>query len=84
MNEINFDIWYRTRELTFVPPHFIKSTTPLTSDSLFWVRSKLSGRYAIDTHTDLNVLLVLDNQKYIFFEESKDAMIYELRWSGAK
>jgi len=84
MTELNPLIWYLDRELKFVPPHFIKSNTPLSPESLFWVRSKISGRYAIDTATDFNVLLILDNQKYVYFEESKDVMLFELRWSGAK
>lgn len=76
--------WYVDRELSFVPTHFTKANTILTDESLFWVRTKLIGRYAIMHSNEDNVFSILANEKNFYFEDPAEAMIYELRWSGKK
>lgn len=84
MIEINPYVWFGARQLDIVPPHFFKSMTPVHSDSYFWVRSKLTGRFAVHT-SDITTLEVLfDLRPYIFFEDPKEMMLYELRWAGSK
>lgn len=84
MREVNPVVWFGERELTHVPPHFIKATTAATKESLLWVTSKLVGRYSITTHTDLENGFIFESHSYIYFEDSAEAMLYELRWSGAQ
>lgn len=84
MIEINPLIWFVDRELDTAPQHFIKCSTPIKTESLFWVRSKLSGRFAVENSLSIGHSLVIDHHSFIYFEDSKDAMLYELRWSGAK
>jgi hypothetical protein len=75
--------WFGTRELSLVPPHFVKANTPLTEKSKLWVISRLEGRYALVAMTDDDDLLPLPYE-YIFFENPAEASMYELRWSGSK
>lgn len=84
MTEINPYIWFSVRQLDFVPPHFVRSSTPITSDSYFWVKSKLTGRYALHNIDITNLDTVFDLRPYIFFEDPKELVLYELRWSGSK
>ena len=84
MREVNPIVWFGERELTHVPPHFTKAVTSVTQESLMWVSSKLIGRYAMTTHTDLDSGFIFESHTYIYFEDPAEAMIYELRWSGAQ
>ncbi len=82
MNEINLQIWYSDRKLEFVPPHFIRAETPVTEESIFWVRARLQGRYSIALVYE-SELLFLDTPR-VYFEDPAEAMLYELRWAGSK
>jgi hypothetical protein len=86
MDEINVKIWYSKRQLEKVPVHFIKATTPITAQSLAWIRNFLYGRFAVHRSVDdsFGVQLSFENKEYPFFEESSEVMMYELRWSGSK
>ena len=83
---VNPMLWYGERELQHIPPHFTKATTPVTYESLFWVMTKCQGRYSItsaeENENDIMFLFVLTQN--IYFEDSAEAMLYELRWSGSK
>jgi hypothetical protein len=83
MRDVNLQVWFGERELTHVPPHFVKATTPLTSESLHWINSKLTGRYTISTYTD-DTNFIIDLSKSVYFEDPGEAMMYELRWAGSK
>jgi hypothetical protein len=73
--------WFSTREIIGpIPKHFVKTSTELTEESYMWVVKKLAGRFG--TSTDLNDVTFLGNN-YIYFEDPKEAMIYELRWAGS-
>ena len=74
-------LWFTKRELDIVPPHFIKANTTLNNESRAWVESKLQGRFCVKYSTSN---LVFDDIRTIYFEDSKEAMLYELRWSGSK
>ena len=87
MDDINLLTWYSERELTTVPPHFRRASTELTLNSLHWVKSKLSGRYSINSiPVDMGKhrYSILDLNSYIFFEDERDLVIYELKWAGSK
>jgi hypothetical protein len=75
--------WFGTRELSTVPPHFVKASTILSDKAKLWVVSKLVGRYAIVSITEDTDFIPFPND-YIFFEDPSEAMMYELRWSGSK
>jgi hypothetical protein len=81
---VNPLVWYSTRELNQPPPHFIRCTTPLTEKSLLWVITKLQGRYSKEGEDEDDFELIFTSTQYISFEDSAEAMLYELRWSGAK
>ena len=83
MREVNVQVWFGNRILPHVPPHFLKSSSPISSESLFWVNSRLIGRYALCSYIEESNFL-LDPYQYIYFEDSKELMMYELRWSGTK
>jgi|688.fasta_scaffold1082337_3 hypothetical protein len=84
---INFDVntFFSTRELENCPPHFLKANTPINKESLIWVRNKLKGRYSLVqiSNTDLNNF-IFSQVLNIYFEDPREATIYELRWSGTK
>lgn len=83
MREFNPQLWFGERVLKHVPPHFTKASTPLSDEALLWVNSKLIGRYAMSTFTDLGTF-VFESYTSIHFEDAKEAMMYELRWSGSE
>lgn len=81
MTEYDIDpyIWFATREVDFLPKHFILSTTPLTMDSKQWVLDKLKGRFCVvQTNSLFLVEYYLGN---IAFEDPSEATFYELKWS---
>lgn len=80
MNEINPVAWFGQRELSFVPKHFTKAPTPLNNQSLFWVRTKLSGRYSFQNNYDNSI--IFQESLVIYFEDPLEVTMYELRWSG--
>lgn len=83
MREINPQVWFGERELKHVPPHFIKCPTPVTTESVMWVTSRLSGRFSLSTYSEQE-LFFLDINNYIYFENPSEATIYELRWAGSE
>ena len=83
MREVNLQVWFGERELTHVPPHFTKATTPLSTEALNWVNSKLIGRYTLSTY-DESESFIFNSHTYIYFEDPSETMMYELRWSGSK
>lgn len=92
MGELNALVWYTNRELDIVPPHFKRSTTIMTPENLFWVRSKLTGRYSINENfmsDSTNAFTVsgstlFDLNSYIYFEDERELVLFELRWAGGK
>jgi len=85
-------LWFTDRIVYFIPKHFIKTSTPRSAESTRWVETKLCGRYAIGKTT---VQLVVPpmfglptggnlpaNGYFYYFEDSKEAMLYELMWAG--
>jgi len=84
MDKINPIIWYGTRELDTVPPHFIKASTKITDESYFWVKTVLTGRFSVHTSAISSLESIFDLNAYIFFEDPKEVMLYELRWAGSK
>ena len=83
MREVNQQVWFGERELSHVPPHFVKATTPLTNEGLNWVNSKLVGRYSLSTLSE-HENFIFESRTYIYFEDPGETMMYELRWSGSK
>ena len=75
--------WFGTRRLDVVPRHFIKCPTPRTTESEQWVIVNLKGRYVLSNNMrSISAAFAVDSSSYFFFEDSKEAMLYELRWSG--
>jgi hypothetical protein len=83
MREVNPQVWYGERKLSYVPPHFVKATTSLTNEALNWVNAILVGRYTVSTYTDTENYFI-ETYSYIYFEDPAEAMMYELRWAGSK
>jgi hypothetical protein len=81
INPIN---WFSNRELGFLPKHFVKSSTPVTGEAYCWVLCKLQGRFTLkydELSSTNDFILSIENR--IYFEDPKELMVYELRWSGA-
>lgn len=81
MKELNPIAWFGKREVSVVPRHFVKVPTPKTDESYEWVLVNLHGRFGISSDTKSNDAY-LDFLQYFYFEDSAEAMMYELRWSG--
>jgi len=77
--EIDPYIWFGKREVSFYPKHFVLSDTPLTMNSKQWVLDNIKGRFCIVSVSQ--IFLVEYNLGNIAFENPKDAMFYELKWS---
>ena len=83
IKELNPVTWFGTRRLDVVPRHFVKCPTPMTPESEQWVIVNLQGRYVLsNTLRTLHAAFAVDSSSYFYFEDSKEAMLYELRWSG--
>ena len=81
MREFNPKVWFGERELFHVPPHFVKCETPVTPETIQWIECTLIGRYALSSFSESDTFF-WDSKQYIYFEDPKEAMMYELRWSG--
>jgi hypothetical protein len=82
---VNPLLWFGEREVKFTPPHFVKCPTPLTEKSKHWVMSKTQSRYSIVASDDSNDPLAIFIDTYsVYFEDPREATLYELRWSGSK
>lgn len=85
MRDFNPQLWFANREMDHVPTHFIKCPTPITYDRLEWVKTNLTGRYAIlSVNVWMTSLTIIEETKTIHFEDPKEATFYELRWAGTK
>ena len=74
---INVHTWFEKRQLNFCPKHFVKASTPISDDKLFWVLEKLQGRFYVSGNSSS----LFDFNDEIYFEDSQEAMLYELTWS---
>lgn len=74
ITDLNLYQWFLEREVTYVPSHFVKVNTPITPESDAWIREKLIGRYAFVSGD-------MYGRKFPTFEDSKEALFYELTWS---
>jgi hypothetical protein len=82
MIELNVSTWYTERELSYLPNHFVKSSTPLSQDIYIWVHEKLYGRFYVAKNFTKSLDAILsDNNDFIFFEDPQEAVFYELVWS---
>jgi len=82
MKELSPLSWFGNRELDQVPFHFTRVSTPMTDENYMWVVAKLSGRYAIVHGFDSDITNLFVSTSYLYFEDPKEAMLFELRWSG--
>lgn len=70
--------WFVQRELSFKPKHFISTNTPLTLQSKQWIVHTLKGRYFLEERSTEDNFL---SDIFPSFENSSEAVMYELRWS---
>jgi hypothetical protein len=86
MQELIIDpfFWFGTRQVDYTPSHFVITNTPATSESLLWVINNLTGRYSIipqSSNYEILSIIVQHDIGIIAFEDSKEAVFYELKWS---
>lgn len=81
--EINLHTWYNSRELDFLPKHFILSKTPITHESKSWILEKLKGRFCLVSclsgHRPNDVFSLPNDCPA--FEDPQEAILYELKFS---
>jgi len=85
MREFNPQLWFGIRKVTIIPRHFIRATTASTEESIQWVEDKLTGRYGTVSESNMSGatnIYTISYHESIYFEDSKDLMMYELYWSG--
>lgn len=77
--------WYSNRKLNHAPPHFVVANTRLTLASERWILDNLRGRYSVaereDDDSEQNTFLLIMTDDFPAFEDPKEALMYELRWS---
>ena len=76
MKKINLFTWFANRQVTYLPTHFIKCNADVTEESKKWVYEHTNGRFYIDETYSL-----FQDETNIYFEDSQEAMLYELKWS---
>ena len=67
--------------MSFLPRHFVRTDALVNSSSIHWVETKLSGRYYIGPAGDDSIIHTFLDQVF-YFEDHKEAMLYELVWAG--
>jgi hypothetical protein len=78
-------IWFAERQLTFPLKHFTPTHSPVTVESREWILNHVHGRFSIASSASLgipNPNWDIDYYEYAFFEDSQDALFYELKWSS--
>ena len=80
--------WFSKRELTHTPRHFVVTQHPPDAEAIQWVSNHLSGRYSFvkfsppsDGVGYVSVYHKVLGFGQIAFEDPKEAVLYELRWS---
>ena len=68
--------WFAERQLDYCPVHFKKASTPIDDEKLIWIFENLSGRFFYSEDNNLFILA-----EYIYFEDPKELVLYELTWS---
>jgi hypothetical protein len=85
MNEYEIDpySWFGNRELSFTPPHFTITKTPITPVAKAWIFSTLKGRFSIVflNNTQNDLFDMLDLAGCPAFEFAHEAVAYELKWA---
>jgi hypothetical protein len=83
MSEYYIDpiIWFADRELSYPPAHFVTVSTALKEESKQWVLDNLKGRFCIVHNVSNQIFLIDFYLGNIAFEDPKDAVFYELKWS---
>ena len=74
-------IWFCERELLYPPKHFVTTKAKLTEESKQWVLDTLCGRFAVTQNNDNMFDDMFDSIGIVSFEDPREAMIYELKWS---
>lgn len=76
IDNINLYTWFTDREMTFTPDHFVRTTTPVTTESKEWILEKLIGRFSLEGSS----IGFLSPGLMPAFEDPKEAVFYELTW----
>jgi hypothetical protein len=76
MHKINLYTWHQQRQLDYCPVHFVATSTPLTNESKLWILERLQGRFFLP-----KVLSLQNTEASPYFEDSEEAVLYELTWS---
>ena len=79
--ELDPYVWFGEREISPIPRHFVKASTPMTTENNLWVMTRLKGRYGVGISENDNEFLS-SLESFFYFEDPGEAMMYELRWSG--
>ena len=70
------------REVKNFPRHFIVTKTPITQESKQWILESLTGRFCIVSSLEVEDKMLLGFPVEIpAFEDPKEAIFYELKWS---
>ena len=77
--EVNPLVWFAERELAYPFAHFVTVSTPVTRESKQWVLDNLIGRFSITLNT--SDIFNIESIGTISFEDPKEALVYELKWS---
>ena len=84
MTEYQIDptTWFSERELKYTPKHFVVTRANLTNESKLWILNNLKGRFTIVNESeDDEEWLQVFSFGHPAFEDPKEALIYELRWT---
>jgi hypothetical protein len=74
LEDINLYTFYANRQVSPTPAHFIRTNVKVNADTFICLQELTTGRYSFyrlsDTYGD----------EYIAFEDSSDALFYELKY----
>ena len=81
MNDINLMTWFGEREMRQCPLHFVPTNTSISEESRIWIYEKTHGRFFIGYKNEQNEHDIFSFDTYPYFEDPKEAVLYELTWS---
>lgn len=73
---INLHTWYTERRMSFCPKHFVPVSASIDDEKILWVYEKTTGRFYIK-----EVDFLSTNHEKIYFEDPKEAILFNLTWS---
>ena len=77
IEDINLYTFFSNRSVLPIPHHFVRTKIKITEEIFYEVQEQTTGRYSLYNPNDSNYS---SGALYLAFEDSKDAIFFELKY----